>query len=144
MRLPTQHWRPAIAQVVRFGIAGGLCTVVYSAVYLMLANFLLPPGLAAVAVPPSFLVALICGFYLHRNWSFKGHAATGATGLQPLRFVVVQLFGLALNTLLTWIVTASMHLPNWVALIPVVSITPAITFLLQRNWVFGPRGSPPR
>ena len=135
-----RQWHPAIGQVVRFGISGGLATLIYSAIYLALADFVLPSGLALAAVPPAFLVAAFCGFFLHRNRSFRGHVATDATGSQSFRFVVVQLFGLGLNTFLTWIVTAEMHLPNWMALIPVISLTPASTFLLQRNWVFGARG----
>ena len=51
--------------------------------------------------------------------------------------LVVQGFGLALNALFTWIVTGLMHQQPWVALIPVVTITPIATFALNRQWVFG-------
>lgn len=127
---------PILGQIVRFGIAGGLSTVIYSIVYLALADFVLPAGMAVAAVPPAFLAALVCGFFLHRNWSFRGHASESGSRSQPFRFVIVQLFGLVLNTGFTWLITAAMGLPNWVALLPVISITPAVTFVIQRQWVF--------
>src|SRR5689334_9545837 len=46
-----------LGQLVRFGIAGGISTVIYSAVYLPLAYFVLPGNMAVLAVPPAFLVA---------------------------------------------------------------------------------------
>ncbi|MDQ1228832.1 hypothetical protein [Sphingomonas sp. SORGH_AS_0879] len=50
---------------------------------------------------------------------------------------MVQGFGLALNALFTWIATGLLHQQPWVALIPVVTITPIATFALNRQWVFG-------
>lgn len=86
---------------------------------------------------PRFLVAVIVGFFLHSAWSFRGHGTRDSSGRQHLKFLVVQGFGLALNALFTWIVTGLMHQQPWVALIPVVTITPIATFALNRQWVFG-------
>lgn len=126
-----------VGQLVRFGIAGGLSTIVYSAVYLPLATWVLPPRLAVAAVPPAFLVAVTCGFFLHSAWSFRGHGTRDTSGRQHLKFLAVQGFGLALNALFTWVLTGPLHQPAWVPLIPVVLITPLATFTLNRQWVFG-------
>ena len=98
---------------------------------------MLPESQAVLAVPPSFLVAEIFGFFLHSAWSFRGHGSRDSSGKQHLKFLVVQGFGLALNALFTWIVTGLLHQQPWVALIPVVTITPIATFALNRQWVFG-------
>lgn len=132
--------RDVVDQLVRFAIAGGLSTVVYSAVYLPLTAYVFRAAQAVYAVPFAFAVAVTIGFFLHSRWSFKGHGTRETGGRQQLKFVIVQAIGLALNAGFTWGVTALAGLPAWVALIPVVTITPIATFALNRQWVFG--GSP--
>ena len=133
------HWRRSwlLGQLVRFGIAGGLSTLIYSAVYLPLTYWVLPRAWAVLAVPPAFLVAVICGFFLHSGWSFRGHEAGGQGARLHVKFLVVQSFGFVLNALFTWIATALLHQPPWVALIPAATVTPLATFFLNRQWVFG-------
>ena len=126
-----------LGQLVRFGVAGVISTVIYSAVYLPLASYVLPPRWAVLAVPPAFLVAVTAGYFLHSAWSFRGHGVREAGARQPAKFLAVQGFGLLLNALFTWIATGLLHQPAWVALIPVVTITPVATFALNRQWVFG-------
>lgn len=126
-----------LGQLVRFGIAGGLSTLIYSGVYLPLTYWVLPRAWAVLAVPPAFLVAVICGFFLHSGWSFRGHEARGQGARLPIKFLVVQSFGFVLNALFTWIATALLHQPPWVALIPAATVTPLATFVLNRQWVFG-------
>lgn len=125
-----------LGQLIRFGIAGGISTVIYSAVYLPLVWWVFP-NLAVAAVPFAFAVAVTCGFFLHSAWSFKGHGTRDKSGRQHLKFLIVQGFGLALNALFTWVLADVMGLPEWVPLIPVVTITPIATFALNRQWVFG-------
>jgi putative flippase GtrA len=125
-----------LGQLVRFGIAGVISTVIYSAVYLPLAWWVFP-NLAVAAVPFAFAVAVTCGFFLHSAWSFKGHGTRENSGRQHLKFLIVQGFGLLLNALFTWLIADLMHYPDWVPLIPIVTITPVATFALNRQWVFG-------
>lgn len=125
-----------LGQVIRFGIAGGISTVIYSAVYLPLAWWVFPT-LAVAAVPFAFAVAVTCGFFLHSFWSFKGHGSRDNSGRQHIKFLIVQGFGLVLNAIFTWILADLLHYPDWVPLIPVVTVTPIATFALNRQWVFG-------
>ncbi|MBA4048413.1 MAG: polysaccharide synthesis protein GtrA, partial [Sphingomonas sp.] len=62
-------------------------------------------------------------------------------GRQQAKFVVVQGVGLSLNAAFTWGMTALLGLPSWAALIPVITITPIATFVLNRQWVFGGRAA---
>ncbi|MGY4395256.1 putative flippase GtrA [Sphingomonas sp. UYAg733] len=132
-------WRTSgmLGQLIRFGIAGGISTVIYSAVYLPLSAYVFRHGNAVLAVPFAFAVAVTCGFFLHSGWSFKGHGTRDTSGRQHVKFLVVQGIGLALNAVFTWVLTGPLHQPNWVPLIPVVLITPIATFALNRQWVFG-------
>jgi putative flippase GtrA len=128
-----------LGQLIRFGIVGGISAVIYSIVFLGVADYLLPRDWAwsgTLAVPPAFLVAAGCGWVMHSNWSFKGHGTRDPSGRQHARFLIVQAGGMVLNMIFAWVLTARLGEPNWVALIPAVAVTPLVTFVFQRQWVF--------
>ena len=127
--------RTILGQLVRFGLVGGFVTGLYAVVYSPLAKFhVVSPQIANFC---GYIAAMLTGYVLHSRWSFRGHGSRDSSGKQHLKFLVVQGFGLALNALFTWIVTGLLHQQPWVALIPVVTITPIATFALNRQWVFG-------
>ncbi len=135
-----ETWRASglLEQLIRFGIAGGISSVIYFAVYMPLALYVFGGHLAVLAVPPAFLVAGVAGFFLHSAWSFKGHGTRDQSGRQHLKFFLVQSFGLLLNAAFTWIITGPLfHGPVWLPMIPVLTVTPLATFALNRQWVFG-------
>jgi putative flippase GtrA len=125
-----------LAQVVRYGLAGGITTAIYSAIYLALAWSVFPAGRAMMAVPFAFVAALIVGFVTHSRWSFAGHGTRDNTGLQHGKFLIVHGAGFALNLAFTWLLTARLGAPVWAPLIPTVTIIPVVSFLLLRQWVF--------
>ena len=134
-----ENWRASgmLGQLIRFGIAGGISSVIYSAVYLPLTSRVFEREHAVFAVPFAFAVAVTAGFFLHSAWSFKGHGTRDTSGRQHVKFVLVQGFGLVLNLAMTWIITGPLlHQPSWVALIPVFTLIPIATFALNRQWVF--------
>ena len=125
-----------LGQLVRFGIAGGLSSAVYSLVYLPLTRYVFPGAHAVLAVPFAFVVAVTVGFFLHSRWSFRDHG-TRETGFgQHAKFVCVQASGLALNAVITWIGTALLQLSPWMPLIPAIFLAAIVTFVLNRFWVF--------
>lgn len=125
-----------LGQLVRFGIAGGISTILYSAVYLPLTTFVFDRAHAVYAVPFAFAVAVTAGFFLHSRWSFKGHGTREPGGVQQAKFVAVQGTGMALNAIITWIGTALLGYPAWVPLLPAIALATIITFLLNRYLVF--------
>jgi putative flippase GtrA len=125
---------PVLGQMIRFGIVGGLSTVVYAVIYWPLATYRMPP-VAAVVV--AFAVAVCFGYVLHSRWSFRGHGERERSARAQGRFFVVQSFGMVLNALFTWILTGPLfHGPTWWPLVPAVVVTPLATFALNRQWVF--------
>lgn len=131
----TQETRAMYSQLARYAVAGAGAAAIYSLVYLVVAGWL-PPGQAIVAVVPAFLISLVVSFQLHSRWSFGGHGSRSATINQPFRFFVVQTAGLLANFAMTYAVTNLLKQPNWVALIPCLTVTPLLTFAMQRSWVF--------
>lgn len=125
-----------LGQLVRFGIVGGLSTLIYSAVYLPLTIWVFPREQAVYAVPFAFAVAVTLGYVMHSRWSFKGHGTRQPGLKQQAQFVGVQASGMALNALVTWIGTAHFGLPAWAPLLPAVGLATIFTFILNRWLVF--------
>lgn len=125
-----------LGQMIRFGIVGGISTLIYSAVYLPLTVWVFPREHAVYAVPFAFAVAVTTGFVMHSRWSFKGHGTREPGRWQQVQFVGVQGSGMALNALITWIGTAQFGLPPWVPLLPAVALATVLTFILNRWLVF--------
>jgi putative flippase GtrA len=124
-----------LGQLFRFGLVGGLSTLVYAAVYWPLATYVVHPLIAVVL---GFAVAVVFGYILHSNWSFRGHGKQERDATTQTKFVLVQLFGMVLNGVFTWVLTGPLfHGPTWWPLLPAMTITPLATFVLQRWWVFG-------
>jgi len=126
-----------LGQLIRFGIAGGVSTLIYSAVYLPLTLYVFERHHAVYAVPFAFAVAVTAGYFLHSRWSFKGHGARESGGTQQAKFVMVQASGMALNAVITWVGTALLGYPAWVPLLPAVALATIFTFILNRWLVFG-------
>lgn len=127
---------PVLGQLLRFGIAGGISTLIYSAVYLPLTTWVWPGPRAVYAVPFAFAVAVTAGFFLHSRWSFKGHGSREPGGFRQVKFVAVQASGVGLNALVTWVGTALLGYPAWAPLLPAVLIATIFTFILNRWLVF--------
>ena len=137
-RLPlAPQQRVIIGQLVRFGLVGGFATVLYAMVYSPLAKF----GVASPQVANflGYLVAMATGYILHSRWSFRGHGTRDNPARTTSRFVIVSLVSYGLNALFVFLLTDS-HMaggPWWWPLFPILFVTPAVTFTLNRHWVFG-------
>ena len=124
-----------LGQLIRFGIAGGIATGLYTIVYSPLAGFKITSE--QVANICGYLVAMLSGYLLHSKWSFRGHNAE--VKQTSWRFFLVSLVSFALNSCFVWILTDDAMLagPWWWPLIPILFVTPLVTFALNRIWVFG-------
>ena len=135
-RLAELRENAMLGQIVRFGIAGGISTLIYSAVYLPLTFWVFPREHAVYAVPFAFAVAVTAGYVLHSRWSFRDHGSRDRGRWQQAQFVGVQASGMALNAAVTWIGTAQLGLPAWAPLLPAVALATIVTFILNRWLVF--------
>ena len=122
-------------QAARFLLAGGFVTTVSALIYWSAVRLLsMEPLLAGVL---GHITGLLIGFRLHAHWTFAGASAAARDTVQNFRFVLVSLTGLMCN--LTW-VELLVHVigaPDWTPVVPMVVITPGLTFAINRCWVFG-------
>lgn len=133
--LVTEERRALIGQLVRFGLTGGLATIVNIAVYqIAAARFALDPNLAWAI---GYVAAALVGYVTHSRWSFRGHGVRDNLARTGGRFVIVSLISFALNSLWVWLLVQIFALPLWAPYPLVLALTPLITFTLNRKWVFG-------
>jgi putative flippase GtrA len=125
--------RAVLLQLARFIIAGGIVTALGVAVYAFVALVLRwHPQIGNLL---AYIAAMATGYVLHSQWSFRGHGTrTRSTGV---KFIIVSLLSLAMNSFWVWLLTEPMGLsPAW-PILPMLFVTPAMTFILNRQWVFG-------
>ncbi len=122
-------------QLLRFGMVGGFVTALSVIVYYVPATWLgVPPLLANLL---AYGVAVALGYVLHSRVSFKGHGSRDKPLERTGRFFIVSLVSLGLNSLFVGILTGPLQGPTWWPVIPMLFVTPVVTFTLNRQWVFG-------
>ncbi len=124
---------PIVGQVIRFGLVGGFVTALGAGAYLIAAYAGLPPLVANVI---AYAVAMATGYVLHSRVSFRGHGSRDNPGTRTVRFVTVSLLSFALNSLFVWALTGPIGAPLWAPVVPMLFVTPLVTFSLNRRWVF--------
>lgn len=126
---------PVFEQVIRFGLVGGFVTLVGGAAYYIPATYYgVDPLLSNFF---AYAVAMALGYVLHSTVSFKGHGSRDNPAKRTGRFLIVSLVSLGLNSLWVWTLTDLLSGPTWWPLVPMLFVTPAVTFALNRQWVFG-------
>lgn len=130
--IPTER-REFVGQLLRFLISGALVTALGVGVYALVALWLRwHPQLGNLL---AYLTAMGTGYVMHSRWSFRDHGERSAS--TAVKFVIVSLISLALNSFWVWLFTGPLGLsPAW-PILPMLFATPIVTFLLNRQWVFG-------
>jgi putative flippase GtrA len=125
--------RAVVAQLFRFLVSGALVTALGVGVYALVALVLhWHPQLGNLL---AYVTAMATGYLLHSRWSFKDHGSERG-GATVARFVIVSLVSYALNSFWVWLCTEALHLsPAW-PILPMLFVTPVVTFTLNRQWVF--------
>jgi putative flippase GtrA len=127
--------RVLLGQMFRFGLTGGLLTVLVAAAYWAVADLLqVEPMLSLTLV---FLFFTGIGYILHSRVSFRDHGRRGQEHVRTVRFFITNSFGFASNQFFVWLLVNHLGGPTWWPVIPIIFVTPVLTFTLNRRWVFG-------
>ena len=121
-----------VGQGFRYGLTGTALAGLYAAVYWCSATLLAMP--AQLANAGGFAAALVAGYILHSRWSFRGHGRRDSWSAG--RFLVVNFAGYLLNCLWVWLLVDRLDYPVALSIVPIVTLTPMFTFLLNRRWTF--------
>lgn len=122
------------AQMFRFGLTGVLLTLLVAGGYWILAaGFGVEPMLSMTL---NYLVFTALGYVLHSRFSFRGHGSRDKEGARTIRFFTVNTTGFLANQFFVWLLVKHLGGPIWWSVIPIVFVTPLLTFSLNRRWVF--------
>jgi putative flippase GtrA len=125
--------RTVLAQLARFVISGATVTTLGVSVYALVALVLRwNPQLGNFL---AYVVAMATGYLMHSKWSFRGHGGD-RTHATKARFIIVSLISYALNSLWVWLLYSHLQWGRAAPIVPMLLITPAVTFTLNRQWVF--------
>jgi putative flippase GtrA len=83
-----------------------------------------------------FLFFTGVSYVTHGAYSFRGHGARNRTHVRATRFLVINVAGFAANQFFVWLLVKQMGGPTWWPVIPIIFVTPLLTFTLHRKWVF--------
>jgi len=125
--------RRLLGQLIRFIISGALVTALGVGVYAFVALVLRwHPQLGNFL---AYAIAVATGYFMHSKWSFRGHGADRTHGTK-LRFVFVSIVSLALNSFWVWLLFTHLGFGRAAPILPMLFVTPVVTFALNRQWVF--------
>jgi putative flippase GtrA len=125
--------KPATKQLLRYAF-GGLCvSQLAAAVYSALVVLLAVHPLLANALSTAF--GLLAGYLVHSRWSFAADGS-GGEGLQVARFLLASFVAFLINSLWVWLLVLNLHMPPLAPVPLMMFLTPWISFLLNRYWVF--------
>jgi putative flippase GtrA len=127
--------RTVAIQAIRYGFAGGVITLAVAASYWAIAELLgIDPQISLAIV---FVVFTVVSFFTHGSFSFRGHGERDRQHVRLVRFLIVNVIGFACNQFFVWLLVKQLGGPTWWPVLPIIFVTPLLTFMLHRRWVFG-------
>ena len=126
--------RGTVAQMARYAIAGGTITVLVAASYWALAEFGGVDPMVSLAVV--FVFFSMVSYVVHGLFSFRGHGARDRHHVRGARFMIVNIIGFLVNQFFVWLLVKQMGGPTWWPTVPIIFVTPLLTFALHRRYVY--------
>jgi putative flippase GtrA len=123
-----------VPQVVRYGLAGLIITILFSAAYWAVAELGGVDPMISLAIV--FVVFSGVGYVAHGTFSFRGYGERDRQHVRAVRFFLVNLVGFALNQFFVWLLVKQLGGPTWWPIVPFMAVTPWVTFALHRKWVY--------
>ena len=126
MKLPA-----VVRELPTFAVVGASATAINYVVALAAERFLSLGAIPADVL--GYAAAVGVSYFGNSVLTFRRPAMHGP---QFVRFAVISLAGLAINLATLYVGKQMLGWPSWLALIPVVVIVPASTFVMAKFWAF--------
>lgn len=127
--------RQILGQVIRFGIVGLLLTLCVAGCYWAVTDLFHVDPMVSMTLVYGVFTGI--GYVSHSRVSFRGHGRRDRTHIRTVRFLVTNGLGFLSNQFFIWVLVKQLGGPTWWPILPIIFVTPALTFTLNRRWVFG-------
>jgi putative flippase GtrA len=117
-------------ELARFGLVGGFNAATYFGGYTIGVLVGVPYLLSALI---AFALSASLGYWLHEHWTFKGRTPTVRGWLS---WLAAQGSATGLNLVLLAILVDGLGLGKILAQAVLLPVTPAVTYVVGRRWVF--------
>lgn len=125
--------RQSFWQVFKFIIVGGLATATHASLFVLIIEANIANALQANFI--AFAVAFLISFLGQYHWTFI-NSGNSHWAQKMLRFMLVALIGLGLNTAAVYIIVDKFILPYLYAVLFMTTVVPATTFIINKRWAF--------
>ena len=126
--------RSVLLQLVRYALAGLAITLAVAASYWLITE------LAGIDPMISFTIVFIVfsgiSYVTHGEYSFKGHGTRDRQHVRMGRFFAINVLGFMVNQGFIWLLVKQWDGPTWWPTIPMIFVTPLLTFALHRRFVY--------
>lgn len=123
-----------LARILRFGLVGLLSTGIYMGLFALVTRVLPPVESSVVA----YLLSAIVNFVMQSRFTFRQQAVSGGSAV---RFVLMHLFCMGVNSSLIWLATGPLGLPAMQSQAVIVVFVAGLSYLISRFWVYPPTGA---
>ena len=125
--------RAVLLQLVRYGLAGLAITLAAAGSYWAITDLLHIDPMASYGIV--FLVFSGISYVTHGEFSFRGHGGRDRHHIRMGRFFAINVLGFLVNQAFIWLLVKQLGGPTWWPTIPMVFLTPLLTFALHRRFV---------
>jgi putative flippase GtrA len=126
--------RAVLLQLIRYALAGLAITLAAAAGYWAIADLLhVDPMLSYTIV---FIIFSGISYITHGEFSFKGHGERDRHHIRMGRFFAINVLGFLVNQGFIWLLVKQLDGPTWWPTIPMIFVTPLLTFALHRRFVY--------
>ena len=126
--------RAVAVQMLRYALAGGLITVAVAASYWAIAEFLGVDPMVSLAIVFIFFSGV--SYAVHGIFTFRDHGIRDRHHVRGARFVAINILGFFLNQMFIWYLVKHLDGPTWWPTLPMIFVTPLLTFALHRRFVY--------
>lgn len=126
--------RTVLVQLLRYAFAGLAITVAVAGSYWAITDLLRVDPMISFTIV--FLIFSAISYFTHGEFSFKGHGARDRHHVRVGRFLAVNVLGYLVNQGFIWLLIKQLGGPTWWPAIPMIFVTPLLTFTLHRKFVY--------
>ncbi|HVF36615.1 MAG TPA: GtrA family protein [Sphingomicrobium sp.] len=126
--------RTVVLQLLRYALAGFAITVAVAGSYWAITDLLRIDPMVSFTVV--FLVFSAISYVTHGEFSFRGHGGRDRHHVRIGRFLAINLLGFLVNQGFIWLLVKHLGGPTWWPTIPMLFVTPLLTFALHRRFVY--------